>query len=81
MWVVGSGDLEVLDSCEWIYQASGSAMPRPEILWFTDKNDSFNLTKLDILDGLKELQVAIAYDVDGQRIESFPGMFHMSQRS
>ncbi|TGZ85636.1 Adenylosuccinate synthetase [Ascodesmis nigricans] len=33
---------------------------------------SLNLTKLDILDGLKELQVAVAYEVDGKEIDSFP---------
>ena len=34
---------------------------------------SINLTKLDILDGLKEVKVAIAYEVDGVELESFPG--------
>ncbi|KAI5854390.1 Adenylosuccinate synthetase [Tricharina praecox] len=33
---------------------------------------SLNLTKLDILDGLKELQIAVAYKVDGVELESFP---------
>jgi len=33
---------------------------------------SLNLTKLDILDGLKEIKVAIAYKVDGEELESFP---------
>jgi adenylosuccinate synthase len=32
-----------------------------------------NLTKLDILDGLKEIKVAIAYKVNGEKLESFPG--------
>ena len=33
---------------------------------------SLNLTKLDILDGLKELKIAVAYKVDGEELESFP---------
>lgn len=33
---------------------------------------SLNLTKLDILDGLKELKIAVAYKVDGVELESFP---------
>ncbi|EEB05052.1 adenylosuccinate synthetase Ade2 [Schizosaccharomyces japonicus yFS275] len=34
--------------------------------------DSLNLTKLDILDDFKEIKVAVAYIVDGKRIETFP---------
>lgn len=34
---------------------------------------TINLTKLDILDGLEEVKVAIAYEVDGVELESFPG--------
>lgn len=33
---------------------------------------SLNLTKLDILDGLKELKIAVAYKFEGQELESFP---------
>lgn len=33
---------------------------------------ALNLTKLDILDGLKEIKVAVGYEVDGVEIESFP---------
>jgi adenylosuccinate synthase len=33
---------------------------------------SLNVTKLDILDGLKELKVAVAYKVDGEELPSFP---------
>ncbi|RPB04197.1 Adenylosuccinate synthetase [Choiromyces venosus 120613-1] len=33
---------------------------------------SLNLTKLDILDGLKEIKVAVGYRVDGEELESFP---------
>lgn len=34
---------------------------------------SLNLTKLDVLDNLKELKVAVAYMKDGQELNSFPG--------
>ena len=37
---------------------------------------SLNLTKLDILDGLKEIKVAVGYRVDGDELESFPGKYH-----
>lgn len=40
----------------------------------------FNLTKLDILDGLKEIEVCVGYEVDGQQLESFPGK-HPSPQS
>lgn len=33
---------------------------------------SLNLTKLDILDGLSEIKVAIGYKFEGQELESFP---------
>jgi adenylosuccinate synthase len=33
---------------------------------------SLNLTKLDILDDLKELRVAVGYQVDDRLLESFP---------
>jgi len=33
---------------------------------------SFNITKLDILDGLKELKVAVAYKVGSEELVSFP---------
>ena len=32
---------------------------------------TLNITKLDILDGLKELKVAVSYKVDGVELESF----------
>ena len=35
--------------------------------------DSFNLTKLDILDDLKEIKVAVKYTVDGKELAGFPG--------
>jgi adenylosuccinate synthase len=31
-----------------------------------------NLTKLDVLDGFPELQIATEYSVDGKALESFP---------
>ncbi|KAI0086251.1 Adenylosuccinate synthetase [Irpex rosettiformis] len=34
--------------------------------------DSFNLTKLDILDDLKEIKVAVKYTIDGEELEGFP---------
>jgi adenylosuccinate synthase len=30
------------------------------------------LTKLDVLDGLKELKICVAYDLDGERLERLP---------
>lgn len=35
--------------------------------------DAFNLTKLDVLDALPEIKVGVAYVVDGQELEGFPG--------
>ncbi len=34
--------------------------------------DNIVLTKLDVLDDLKEIKVCIAYDIDGKRYEHFP---------
>ena len=34
--------------------------------------DGIALTKLDVLDGLAEIKVAVAYELDGQRIDSLP---------
>jgi adenylosuccinate synthase len=34
---------------------------------------SLNLTKLDILDQLKEIKVATKYLLDGKELEGFPG--------
>ena len=33
---------------------------------------SYNLTKLDILDQLPTIKVAVAYHLDGKRLETFP---------
>jgi adenylosuccinate synthase len=38
------------------------------------------LTKLDILSGLNEIQVCIAYEVDGQRLDHFPSDLHVLAR-
>ncbi len=34
--------------------------------------DGIAFTKLDVLDGLKEIKVAVAYDLDGKRIDHLP---------
>jgi adenylosuccinate synthase len=34
--------------------------------------DGIALTKLDVLDGFAEINVCVAYDLDGQRIDSLP---------
>jgi adenylosuccinate synthase len=35
--------------------------------------DTLNLTKLDILDDLEEIKVAVKYVVDGKELVGFPG--------
>lgn len=35
--------------------------------------DCFNLTKLDVLDDLKEIKVGVGYTLDGKEMEGFPG--------
>ena len=35
--------------------------------------DGIALTKLDVLDGFAEINVSVAYELDGQRIDSLPG--------
>jgi adenylosuccinate synthase len=35
---------------------------------------SLNLTKLDVLSGLKEIKLGVSYNnIDGQKLQSFPG--------
>jgi len=34
--------------------------------------DGIHLTKLDVLDGLKEIKIAVAHDVGGKRWSEFP---------
>lgn len=38
--------------------------------------DSIALTKLDVLDTLKEIKVCVGYEVEGKRIETFPAVSH-----
>ncbi len=33
---------------------------------------SVNLTKLDVLTGLEEVKIAVAYNIDGKALDSFP---------
>jgi adenylosuccinate synthase len=35
--------------------------------------DVLNLTKLDVLDGLEEIKIAVKYKVDDKELEGFPG--------
>ena len=35
--------------------------------------DRLNLTKLDVLDKLSEIKIAVKYLVDGKELASFPG--------
>ena len=42
--------------------------------------DGIAFTKLDILDGLKEIKVAVAYDLDGKRLDHFPAGAHAQAR-
>ena len=35
--------------------------------------DTLNLTKLDVLDGLPEIKIAVGYTVDGKELHGFPG--------
>lgn len=34
--------------------------------------DSYNLTKLDVLDTLEEIKIGIDYKIDGKKIEHMP---------
>jgi adenylosuccinate synthase len=38
--------------------------------------DSIALTKLDVLDALKEIKVCVGYEVEGKRIDTFPAVSH-----
>ncbi|KAF9562747.1 AMPSase 1 [Agrocybe pediades] len=42
--------------------------------------DSYNLTKLDILDQLAEIKVAVKYKVDGKELEGFPADLELLSR-
>ena len=37
--------------------------------------DSLNLTKLDVLDQLADIKVAVGYKLDGKELEGFPGEY------
>ena len=41
----------------------------------------FAVTKLDVMNGLKKIKVAVAYDIDGRRVHHFPGNFRMLERA
>ena len=40
--------------------------------------DSFNLTKLDILDDFDEIKVGVKYTYKGKELEGFPGTSFLS---
>jgi len=40
--------------------------------------DSLNLTKLDVLDDLAEIKVAVKYMVNGEELAGFPGPYMIS---
>jgi len=42
--------------------------------------DGIAFTKLDVLDGLKEIQIAVAYDLDGKRIDHLPAAADAQKR-
>ena len=37
---------------------------------------SLALTKLDVLSGFKKIKVAVAYEIDGKRLDHFPSSMH-----
>jgi hypothetical protein len=41
--------------------------------------DSLNLTKLDVLDDLAEIKVAVKYTVNGEELFGFPGSYEPSR--
>ena len=38
--------------------------------------DSVALTKLDVLDALDEIKVCVGYEIDGERVDTFPAVSH-----
>jgi adenylosuccinate synthase len=42
---------------------------------------SIAITKLDVLGGLKTVKVAVAYDIDGRRVEHFPAQVSHAERA
>lgn len=43
--------------------------------------DTFNLTKLDVLDDFKEIKVAVKYLIDGKELSGFPGGYIVSNQA
>lgn len=41
----------------------------------------FAVTKLDVMNGLKTVKVAVAYEIDGKKVHHFPGNFKMLERA
>jgi adenylosuccinate synthase len=41
----------------------------------------FAVTKLDVMNDMKSIKVATAYEIDGKRVEHFPGNFKMLERA
>ncbi len=41
----------------------------------------FAVTKLDVMNGLKTIKVAVAYEIDGKKVQHFPGNFKMLERA
>ncbi|KAG8732758.1 hypothetical protein FRC12_019146, partial [Ceratobasidium sp. 428] len=42
--------------------------------------DALNLTKLDVLDGMKEIKVGVSYILDGKEMEGFPANLDLLER-
>ncbi|KAF9267266.1 Adenylosuccinate synthetase [Marasmius fiardii PR-910] len=42
--------------------------------------DCLNLTKLDVLDGLSEIKIAVKYSVDGKELPGFPASLELLER-
>ncbi|KZT00040.1 Adenylosuccinate synthetase [Laetiporus sulphureus 93-53] len=42
--------------------------------------DTLNLTKLDVLDDLAEIKIAVKYLVDGKELEGFPADLELLSR-
>lgn len=40
--------------------------------------DLLNLTKLDVLDGMEEIKVAVKYKIGDEELEGFPGTSRLS---
>ena len=41
-------------------------------------NFSIALTKLDVLDDLKEIKIGVAYKYNGENLPAFPGMYSLA---